>query len=449
MKKTFNINLAGLPFTIDDDAYRLLKDYLDTIRYAFDTSDDTGEIAADIESRIAEILIEKENGNRRIITRNEVTEVIERIGKPSEFIEIRETEEVFDHNADNEIKVEEVNPTPPPYNPAKPRNPFYRKKLFRDPQHAILGGVCAGLAAYFNVDVTIIRILAILLFFISGSTVAIVYIILWIVEPEAATPLQRMQMMGEDPTMENIGKTVTENFQQADNKNRPDSASNGTTGFFSTVLSIFVKCLIFLGLLIAVPLMIAFGIALIGCVIAVFVIGLVIIGGISGPDYGLFDSVVEGLMVFYILLAVVGGIITLGVPLWLFIKRFWFKKNSNPNHYNRRAVLITWLCGLALVSIFTVKAVKKGHQLDSIESNSLQKLNSELNFDDIEDININSGKVTVTTNDGKKYIVGNGKVTIEDEVSESVEVPVSPDSIQALESQVESPVENPKDSVKP
>ena len=94
MKKTFNINLAGYPFIIDDDAYNMLKDYLDTIRYAFDSSEDTGELAADIESRIAEILIEKNNGTHKIITLDDVSKVLERIGKPSDFIEIKEIDKL-------------------------------------------------------------------------------------------------------------------------------------------------------------------------------------------------------------------------------------------------------------------------------------------------------------------------------------------------------------------
>lgn len=421
MKKTLNINLAGYPFTIDEDAYNLLKDYLDTIRYAFETHDDTAELAADIESRVAEILIEKEAGGFRIVSREEISRVIERIGRPSEFIEIEDTvDNSIDSDNENltlteNIKEEKI--SPPPYNPQYQysRNPFSRKKIFRDPENSMLGGVCSGLASYLHIDVTIVRLITVLLFFLSASTVAIAYIILWIVIPEARTPLQRMQMMGEDPTVENIGKTVTENHHKSENQGNVPEEKKGFTGFLSKLFSIFVKCVIILGLVIAIPLIIALGAGLLGCVIAAFVIGVAIIGGISGPSYGMFDSTMEGELVLFILLAVIGGIITVGIPLWLFIRKMWKKKDVNSDPAYRRALLIIWLCGIALVSIFTVKAVKKTHQMEkwSIDYEKLKDLNN-LDENDIENIQINSEGVTIETTRGK-YKVAKGKVTEEKE----------------------------------
>ena len=450
MKKTLNINLAGYPFTIDEDAYNLLKDYLDTIRYAFETNDDTAELAADIESRVAEILIENEAGGIRIISREEISRVIERIGKPSEFIEIEDTvdtpHETENDNTKETVVIKEEKITPPPYNPQYPysRNPFARKKIFRDPENSMLGGVCSGLANYLHIDVTIVRLITVLLFFLSASTVAIAYIILWIVVPEARTPLQRMQMMGEDPTVENIGRTVTENYQKNENQGNSSESKGGFTGFLSKVFSIFVKCLIILGLLIAVPLIIALAAGLIGCVIAAFVIGVAIIGGISGPNYGMFDSTMEGELVLYILLAVIGGIITVGIPLWLFIRKIWKKKDVNSDPAYRRALLIIWICGIALVSVFTVKAVKKTHQLDkwNIDFEKLQELNN-IDENDIESIQINTDGVTIETTRGK-YKVSKGKV--KEEMKE--EATVSETEIIEETSNVEKAIPERSDSIK-
>lgn len=432
MKKTLNINLAGYPFTIDEDAYKLLEDYLDTIRFAFDTKEDTGELAADIEARIAELLMENEGGRIRIVSREEVSKVIERIGKPSEFIEIEEevktqekesSEEVDTPNSESlhseeEIQIEEEKITPPPYESKKLFGTTWRKKLFRDPQNSMLGGVCAGLAVYLNIDVTIVRLLTVLLFFLSATTVAIAYIILWIVVPEAVTPLQRMQMMGQDPTMENIGKTVTENHLSEENKTSEENTKTGFQKFLSSALSIFVKCLIILGLLIGLPLLIAIGAAILGCVIAIFVISIGIVGG------GMFDTINEGLMVLFILLAVIGGAITIGIPLWLLIRMAFKKNDSNMTPNNRRSLLIIWLIGIALTAVFTVKAIKKGRYIDhdSIRENieNLQFLN-DLDMEDIEDIKINNGKVTVTTKEGIKYKINKGAVTIESATSEEPE----------------------------
>lgn len=441
MKKTFNINLGGYPFIIDEDAYNLLKDYLDTIRYAFDTKDDTGELASDIESRIAELLLQRENGQVKIITFDEISKVIERIGRPSEFIEIEEdytheesTNRTSSSNSrpngrrqttkgdvaeEEELWMTEEKLTPPPYIPNQPysRNPFVRKKMFRDPQNALLGGVCNGLAYYLNIDQTIVRIIAVVLLLLSVSTVAIIYIVLWIVLPPANTPLERMQMKGEDPTMENIGKTVTETFREEEARPHPEN-SDKNKGFLSSMISVIVKCLIILGFLVAAPVLIALSATLIACVIAAFIIGIGIVGG------GMFDSVNEGLMVLYILFAVIGGAITLGVPVWLLIQKLMKKKETHTSPSTQRAILIIWLCGIALVSIFTVKAVRKGHQLDRTNWGEnilrLQDLN-ELDPDEIENFHISNGNIIITTDDGTTYKIKNGKVTMQtDSISENI-----------------------------
>lgn len=422
MKKTYNINLAGYPFIIDEDAYQLLKDYLDTIRYAFETEDDPEDLAGDIESRIAEILIEKESGNVRIVSLEEISKVIERIGRPSDFMDVDESMQSSEKvTGEEEIYVEAEPVTPPPYEPQGSKifnNPF-RKKLFRDPQNSMVGGVCSGLAYYLNIDVTIVRLLTVLLFFLSATTVSIVYIVLWIVVPPADTPLQRMKMMGEDPTVENIGKTVTENFQ--DNGMQPNSNTKkgSFSSFLNTVFSIFVKCLIVLGLIICSPILIALCAGLIGCVIAVFVIGLVILGGISSGPYGMFDSTQECLMVFYILLAVIGGIITIGVPLWLVFRKLWKKNDSNVSPSNRKTMLFVWLCGIALLSVFTVKAVKKGEELDRDEIRAkVEKLdNLGIEEKNIEELKIDESGLVVKDKKGRKVMINNGGVTIEMEES--------------------------------
>ena len=460
MKKTLNINLAGYPFTIDEDAYHLLKDYLDTIRYAFETNQDTEDLASDIESRIAEILLENEAGRVKIVSLDEISKVIERIGKPSDFIEVEENFSSQDGRNTEEVKVEQEQITPPPYNPQNhSRNPFVRKRLFRDPQNSLLGGVCSGLAYYLHIDVTIIRLIAVLLFFLSASTVAIVYIILWIVVPDAATPLQRMQMMGEDPTMENIGRTVTETHQDGGSSNNP--ANNETPkGFLATLFSIFTKCLIILGLVIAVPLLVAFALGLVGCVIAVIILAAIILGGVS-PDVS-FGSNSEEVLAVFILLAVIGGIITLGIPLWLLVRNVWKKKDTNPNPAGNRALLIVWLCGIALLSVFTVKAVKKGRQIDHNPNWGiyLEQLEGvDIDEEDVESVKVNPNGVIITDKTGKTVIINRSGVSVEmneteqtDEVSEESPADSIPlleiqsDSIQVTETETETIKSNLQES---
>ena len=441
MKPTLNINLAGYPFTIDEDAYRLLKDYLDTIRYAFDTKEDTEDLAADIESRIAEILIENESGNVRIVTIEEISKVIERIGRPSEFIEVEENASSHENENEETIRIKEDKITPPPYEPNRNFVSPWHKKLFRDPQNSMLGGVCSGLAAYLNIDVTVVRLLTVLLFFLSATTVAIAYIILWIVVPEANTPLQRMQMMGQDPTMENIGKTVTGNFQGEENGANPRSATGtGFKRFLTSAFSIFVKCIIILGFIIAFPVLLALLLVLLACIIAFFAAGGALIGGGIFGDELPFAAPGGGVLALYLLLATIGAIITLGIPFWLLI-RMVFKKNSpNISPNNRRSLVIIWLAGIALTAVFTVKSVKKTKYLDKnswgINFEKLEELN-KLEERDIEEINYYKGGVVVTTTDGKKYKLSKGKVealSSEADTEKSIEETeeISIDSIEVV-----------------
>ena len=161
--------------------------------------------------------------------------------------------------------------------------------------------------------------------------------------------------------------------------------------------------------------------------IAVFIIGIAILGGISEGTYGWFDSTLECQFVFFILLAVIGGIITIGIPLWLLFRMLWKKKdNSSINSYNpnnQRILLISWLCGIALLSVFTVKAVKKHHDIDIQEWGANMERISELNhldIDDIENVNIKKGGITIKSKNGKKYEIANGRVTIDNELEEKI-----------------------------
>lgn len=438
MKKTLNINLGGYPFTIDEDAYRLLKDYLDTIRYAFDTQEDTEDLASDIESRIAEILIEKEGGGIRIVSSQEITEVIERIGKPSEFIDLDETIQSHGPVMEEEIKVEEK-VTPPPYTPGQQTANPRRKVLFRDPQNAMLGGVCAGLAAYLNCDPTIIRLITVVLFFLSASTVAIAYIILWIVVPEARTPLQRMQMSGKDTTMENIGKTVTENFREEEGLS-PSNQTPGQSPFWrsiSKIISVLAKIVGIIGMIIIVPiLLILISIFVICIIVTIIVLIALLCQGVFGDSFiSTFHPSAPGggTMLFHLFLAVVGVLLTLGIPLWLLLRGRFRVKNTYTTMTNRRSLLILWLAGIALTAVFTVKTVKDVKRLNRYydwdsETEQLKNLNT-LEEKDIEEIEIHKDGVTLQTTDGNKYEIAKGKVTVSEASSEITSDSVSTDTL--------------------
>lgn len=318
MKKTFNINIAGFPFTIDDDAYSLLNDYLDAIEHAFKNVEDSQELVNDIECRIAELLLEYTSSSSPIVTVTQVEDVIKRIGKPEEMIAEDETISISGNGEKTRTDsfFEEV--TPPPFTQ---KNPYQKKKLFRDPQNAMLGGVCSGLGWYLNCDPTWIRLATVLLTFASISTCGIVYLVLWLVLPEAKTPLERMQMMGESPTIENIGKTVTDSFKE-DNGQKPFPQQPTDSSTFAQVLSsvfgILAKVLIIIGLIIGLPILIGLAIALIGCVFSLILFGTSTLSGFL--PFGA-DTESESITILYGIIAGIGFIIFLGIPLFMLIRK--------------------------------------------------------------------------------------------------------------------------------
>ena len=129
MKKTFTINISGTVFHIEDDAYEVLQKYLINLKNHFGTDEEGKEILSDIEARIAEIFSVKTDEDKRVITVDWVNEVIKTMGTPEDFAE--EEGEAEESIADEAKR---------------------KRRLYRDPDHRVLGGVCGGLGAYFNMD---------------------------------------------------------------------------------------------------------------------------------------------------------------------------------------------------------------------------------------------------------------------------------------------------------
>lgn len=192
MKKTLTVNIRGIVFHIDEDAYEVLNDYLQSIRKYFARTQGGGEIVQDIENRIAEMLKERIGDERQVITLDDIEAVIGAIGQPSEFGE----EAGYD---EGERKDEKRRTSP--------------KRLYRDPDNLWLGGVCGGLGAYFHVDPVWFRVAFIILFFPAFGTTLLIYLILWVVVPEARTTAEKLEMKGEKVNISNIEKSLREEIE--------------------------------------------------------------------------------------------------------------------------------------------------------------------------------------------------------------------------------------------
>lgn len=188
MRKTVTVNIAGLVFYIDDDAFAALNKYLNSVRSEFKSMEGGNEIYEDIESRIAELFNERLGNNRQVITLKEVEEVIEILGQPGDFFDDSETGSFH-----------------PPH--ARPT-----KRLYRDTDNRIVAGVCSGLAAYWSMDPTLVRLVFVILA-IFGMAGVLIYLILWLVLPEARTVAQKLEMRGEPVNLSNIGAFFREEFE--------------------------------------------------------------------------------------------------------------------------------------------------------------------------------------------------------------------------------------------
>lgn len=187
MNKTVAANLSGIIFNIEDNAYDKLGQYLETIRGYFRQSEGDEEIMQDIEARIAELFQERISDSKQVINMKDVDEVIAIMGQPEDY---------FDPNAEEEEASSERTTRT-----ARPRGP---KRIFRDPDDKWVGGVIGGISKYFGFDPLIMRIIWLLLLFAGFGF--LIYVILWILIPEAKTTAEKLQMEGEPVTVENIKK---------------------------------------------------------------------------------------------------------------------------------------------------------------------------------------------------------------------------------------------------
>lgn len=186
MNKIIQINLAGQAVSIDEQAYQKLSEYLKQLENHFATTPDGSEILGDIESRIAELFFSKLKKGNAFINNTDVSEAITLMGTPSDMgIEDDYEEQATDQNSSAETS----------------------KKLFRDPNDRVLGGVCSGLAAYFGMDTSLMRVITVLLVVFAGLPIFI-YIILWAILPEATSPQDRYRMHGDATTVNDIVDSV-------------------------------------------------------------------------------------------------------------------------------------------------------------------------------------------------------------------------------------------------
>lgn len=188
MKRTISVNIKGTNFIIEEDGYELLKSYLQRLENRLREEEGSKEIVEDIEYRIAELFSELITERKTVIEQNDVEKTLNTLGEPEEYVEEKETtsKEIVDEKTMDKTS----------------------KRLFRDVENGKLAGVCSGLSAYFNVDVMLIRILFLIIFFFGAFSIPL-YIILWIVTPKATTNIDRLRMQGKPINIDNVKDEVS------------------------------------------------------------------------------------------------------------------------------------------------------------------------------------------------------------------------------------------------
>ena len=254
MKKNITINLCGRLFQIDEDAYEMLQEYIESLRSSFGKQEGCDEIVTDIETRIAELFTELNQQGIEAITIDHVKDIITRIGKPEELTDSEGTDSQKQGEGKDGHKYDSFQSAAQDiYNNVRERTAG--KKLYRNPNDKMVAGVLSGLAAYTNTEAVWWRLLTMLFVLFYGVGI-IAYIVLAIVVPEAKTPEQLLQMEGKDVTPQNLADVVVENKQTT----KPNRGCLGTILFvlFSIVAAFFVviASIVGVGLLISLLLVI-------------------------------------------------------------------------------------------------------------------------------------------------------------------------------------------------
>lgn len=186
MKRTLDVNIAGFIYHIDQDAYDKLLMYINNLEKHYGDNEEAKEIIRDIEQRISELLDERKSSINMVFSINDVEDIIKILGTPEDIF----GDEIEEDKHQNRRK----------------------RKLYRSRSGRIFAGVAAGVASYFEISETIVRAVFIILAVIGYGSPFLIYIIMWILIPEAKTPSQKLEMKGEAINVENIEKSIKKEY---------------------------------------------------------------------------------------------------------------------------------------------------------------------------------------------------------------------------------------------
>lgn len=352
MKKTINVNIGGFVFHLDEDAYEKMQTYLQTLKSYFGNSEGNEEIMEDIQSRIAEIFRDRLDKVREVVSMADVDHMIGIMGKPEEYLDEVSNEKTNDDDQ-SETKV---------------------KRLYRDPDNKVLGGVCGGLGAYFGIDPVIFRVLFAIVFFVWGSGF-LVYLVLWIAMPKAKTTSEKLQMKGSKVNISSIEKSVKNEIGGLKHNTAKTKLGRALQDFFNALAQIILTILKYIGKIAGITLMVFSLVILVLLIRGLFFNGSV---NIHSNDLHVTFSAWQGLKMLFdsrsdIVFSLIGLSLFLFVPLVLLMYNgvkilFSIKKKSKILNI---VVAIIWTSGLIICLFQGIKLAENYRHQESITSDQI------------------------------------------------------------------------------
>lgn len=351
MDKIITINLGGYAIKMEEDAYEALKPYIRQIDETFSNTENGKEIINDIEARIAEMLMERTEG-KVSATIEDVEFVKKAMGNPGEFEENQSEENPKQSSIPNDT---------------------VKKRLYRDTDNKILGGVCSGISNYFDIDPTIIRLIWVGLLFFFGSGF-LLYFVLWVIVPEAVTTAQKLEMKGEAPTLDNIINRVKAEAGKVEQnlkaQNIGQRIGNILSSLSPVLLTIFKGIAMFIGLFVLI-------------ILSAVLIGL-LTGGASFIGHhntisflhfpSFFDSAWEGLT-----FKILAGLF-ICIPLFTILTGLLkFAFNAQVDFKRIRHILgWVWVATIPLLIYFVYLGVQNFKSYETITTEKVEKIESPL-----------------------------------------------------------------------
>jgi len=320
MKKTLTVNLNGIVFNIEEDAYEKLNKYLNSVKAYFADYEESAEILNDIEARIAEQFGAKINEAKQVVTLEDVEELIKTMGT----IEAIAGEE--------KISVE---------------GQRSRRKFFRDPDNAIICGVAAGIAAHFNIDPMFVR-LAFAISVLFGGTGVIIYIILCFIMPEAKTTASKMEMHGGPVTLSSFKEAAKGKIETAKENIKASQPAKRAATAFAKGLKYFCLALL---IIIGVSLVIS---AVAGLVGLFFGFGTAALNANSPYLDFPMREVFPGIS-FYLALSAAALVCIVPLIFLLILGLTMMRRKSSINLTGGLILLMVWVVSLTAAGGFAIK----------------------------------------------------------------------------------------------